>query len=87
MDTQLIPVLQSSSDPTGQTLAMKVQGLILGLSSVIILVAAQLFHIQLTANDIVSLAAEFGAVAGAIAVIFGALRHLIIWWGTIKKTV
>lgn len=66
--------LSSSVDP--EKLSARVNGIILGLSSVIILVAARAFHIQLAPTDVVSLASQGGAVAGAIATIFGAIR-----WG------
>lgn len=86
METQLVSWLQSSADPTGQTLATKVKGAILALSSVIILIAAQLFHIQLSANDMITLSTEIGAVAGAVGIVFGAIQQLVIWAGTVKKT-
>lgn len=87
METQLLGWLASSADPSGQTLATKVKGAILAFSSIIILVAAQLFHVQLSANDMISLATEIGAVAGAVGIVFGAIQHLTIWAGTVKKTV
>lgn len=86
MDTQLHPLIASSTDPTGQTLATKVRGAILAFSSIIILVAAQWFHVQLSANDMISLSTEIGTIAGAIGIIYGALQQLVIWAGTIKKT-
>lgn len=84
MQTKLRGFLQSSTDPTGQTLAVKVQAAILALSSIIILIAGQVFHIQLSATDVISLAAEIGTAVGAIGIIFGSLRSLVIWWGTVN---
>lgn len=66
--------ITSSQNP--DEIATKVKGFTLALSSVIILLAGQLFHITLTANDIVSLASELGAVAGAITLLYGAGMHI-----------
>lgn len=86
-NTQLRSWLASSTDPTGQTLATKVKGAILAFSSIIILVVAATFHIQLSANDVITLATELGTIAGVIGVVYGSIQHLIIWWGTKTKTV
>lgn len=75
--------LQSSQDPT--QVANKVKGLILMASALIILVAGQVFHITLTANDMVSLATEIGTIAGAVWTIYGCLLHLTTWLGTVKR--
>ncbi len=82
METQLVSWLQSSQDPT--QVANKVKGVILALSSVIILIAAQLFHISLSANDMISLSTEIGTLAGLIWGIYGCVLHLITWAGTVK---
>ncbi len=84
METQLISFLQSSQDP--EQIANKVKGVILAASAVIIFLAAQLFHVSLTANDVISLATELGTVAGAIWTIYGCVLHLVTWLGTVKKT-
>lgn len=76
----LYGALASSQDPSA--LGLKVQGVILGLSSVIIYFAAQMFHIQLGASDVVMLATEVGGVIGAIAAVFGSIRHLVTWAAT-----
>lgn len=60
----------SSQDST--QVSNRVKGIILGLSSIIILVASQFFHITLSANDVVSLASEAGTIVGAIWAIYGA---------------
>lgn len=62
--------LTSSQDP--EEIATRIKGIVLGLSSVIILVAGQFFHVQLSANDIISLASELGLVAGAVTTLYGA---------------
>ncbi len=62
--------ITSSQNP--DEIATRVKGVILALSSIIILVAGAAFHITLSANDVVSLASEAGAVAGAIVTLYGA---------------
>lgn len=76
--------LASSSDDTGQTLALKVKGIVLASSSIIILVAAHFFNLHLNANDVVDLATEAGVVAGAVGAIYGGIIHLINIWGRVK---
>lgn len=71
--------LQSSQDPT--QVANKVKGLILMASALVILVAGQVFHITLTANDMVSLATEIGTIAGAVWAIYGCILNLVTWLG------
>lgn len=77
---QLKTWLQSSQDPT--QVAKSVEGVILSLSAVIVLVATQFFHIQLSANDVITLATELGATAGAMMTIFGLIRKVVIFFGT-----
>lgn len=67
--------LTSSQNP--EEIATRVKGIVLALSSVIILLSARFFHITLTAGDVVALATQFGAVAGAITTIYGAGMWLI----------
>lgn len=62
----------SSNPETPEEISNRVKGIVLGLSSVIILISAQFFHIQLQATDIISLASELGALAGAAMTIYGA---------------
>lgn len=59
----------SSSNPTD--ISNRIKGIVLALSSIIILLAAQLFNIQLSAEDVVSLATSLGAVGGAIWTVWG----------------
>lgn len=75
--------LQSSQDPTA--VATKVKGAILAFSSIIIFAAAQIFHLQLTANDVLTLGTEMGTVAGAVIAIYGCFLHLVTWLGTSKQ--
>lgn len=61
--------ITSSQNP--EEIANTIKGMILAFSSIIILVASQLFHITLSANDVLSLASEAGSVAGAIWLLYG----------------
>jgi len=82
-DTELSWLIASSTD--SQKLALKITGIIVGLSSTIVLVGASLFHIQLAANDVVQIGTELGMVAGAIAFVTGVIRHIVIKLGTVQK--
>ena len=81
---QLKSFLQSSQDPT--QLAAKVEGAILFSSSVITYLALHLFNISIQPSDLTAFAAGAGIVAGAIWTIFGCLRNLVIWYGTVTTT-
>lgn len=76
--------LQSSQDPT--EVANKVKGIILAASSLIILGGTQFFHVQLGANDIITLSTEVGTIAGALWAIYGAILHLVTLVGTKKAS-
>jgi len=65
--------MQSSTDATA--VSKRVEGIVIGASSFIILIGAQFFHITLQAADITSLATSAGMVVGAIQF----LRGLILW--------
>lgn len=67
----------SSNPETPEEISNRVKGIVLALSSVIILVAAQFFHITLSASDVITLAGELGAVAGAAMTIYGAGLWLV----------
>lgn len=84
MESGLRTFLQSSQDPTA--VGNKVKGIILAGSAIIIFGAAQLFHITLTANDMISLSTEVGTVAGAVWAIYGAILHIVTWLGTVKTS-
>lgn len=71
--------IASSEDPT--KVANTVRGLVLASSSVIILVAAQVFHVQLGAQDIVTLATDLGMLAGAVLTIYGLIMKAVIFFG------
>ena len=77
--------LQSSQDPT--QVSNTVRGAILSVSALIIFFAAQLFHIQLSANDIITLATEIGTLAGAIWFFYGLLMKGTIAMGSVKPTI
>lgn len=75
--------LQSSTDPT--QVSSRVTGIVIGASSIIMFLAARFFHITLSADDMVSLASELGALAGAIWTIKGFIIWVLTKFG--KKTV
>ena len=78
----LYGALQSSQDPT--EVANKVKGIVLALSSLIMLAGAAFFHVTLTANDVVTLAGELGTLAGAVWAIYGVVLHLVTFFGSKK---
>lgn len=75
MDRKKYGALTSSQNP--EEIATRVKGIILAGSSIIIFLAAQFFHIALSANDVVSLSSEVGAIAGAVYTLYGAGLWLI----------
>lgn len=82
MEPKLRGFLQSSQDPT--EVANKVKGIILGFSGLIILVAATVFHIQLGAGDVISLASEVSIAAGGIWAVYGVILNLVTFFGKVK---
>lgn len=76
----LYGAIASSQDP--EQIANKVKGVILASSSIIIFLAAQLLHITLSANDVLTLATEASAVIGGVWAVYGAILHLVTWLGT-----
>lgn len=80
---QLAGIVASSADPT--EISNRVKGLVLGLSSFIILVATQFLHVQLTANDVLSLATELGTIAGAVWAIWGFILATIRFFATVRN--
>lgn len=77
--TPLFPIFASSQDPT--QVSTTVSGIIIGASAFIIPEAATLFHITLTANNVVTLGTDLGLVAAAFVVILGAAHKLIQKFG------
>lgn len=75
--------LQSSTDPS--TVSNTIRGAILGASAFIIFAAAQLFHVTLSANDVISLATELGTLAGSIWFFYGLITKGVIAAGTVKQ--
>lgn len=72
--------LQSSTDPT--VISNTIRGAVLSFSGVIIFVAAQLFHVQLGANDVISLATEIGTLVGALWFFYGLIMKVVVRFGT-----
>lgn len=70
--------ITSSVNP--EDVATRVKGIVLTLSSIIILIAASVFHITLTATDILTLAGSVGAVAGAITTLYGAFMWVLVYF-------
>lgn len=83
MQTKKFGALTSSQNP--DEIANKVKGIVLGTSSILILLASLLFHIQLSANDVITLATELGGVAGAIWTIYGFGLHAIAKFYELKN--
>lgn len=77
--------LQSSQDST--QIANTVKGTILAISSIIVYLFSVWFHVTLSATDIVNLATEIGAMAGALWAVWGILMKLVVWFGTVKTNV
>jgi hypothetical protein len=83
MENELKGWLQSSQDPT--QIANKVKGVILLASSFIIFFVGHFFHITLTAEDVLSLGSELGAIAGLLWAVYGGILHFVTWWGTVTR--
>lgn len=82
MGNQLMAFLQSSQDPS--QVGNKVKGIILACSSIIMFVALQFFHVQLSVGDIGTFGTEIGTLAGLVWSIYGVFLHLVTWIGTVK---
>lgn len=70
-------VISSSQNP--EQIASTVKGLVLSFSAIIILVAQQFFHINLTATDVASFATEASIAAGAIWTLYGLVLKVLAW--------
>lgn len=81
MDNRKFGAITSSTN--SEEIAARIKGITMAMSSIIILIAAQFFHIQLAANDMISIASELGAVGGAIWTLYGA--GMWIWAKIFKK--
>ncbi len=75
--------LQSSANPT--EVSNTVRGAILSVSAIIVLVAAQLFRVNLSANDVISLATEVGTAAGVVWFFYGLIFKGVIYMGSVKQ--
>ncbi len=80
--TPLPAYMASSVDPSA--VSKRISGLVLTSSSIIILIATQVFHVGLTSNDVISWATELGAVGGAITTLYGTFIWLMTKFG--KRT-
>lgn len=70
--------VSSSSDPT--KMAATVQGLIVGLSSLVIFGAWQFFGITLVDAEVSAFATQAGLTVGALVTLYGVIRKLINWF-------
>lgn len=75
--------LSSSTD--SEKLANTVKGFILAASSIIILLATRLFGLELTADDISSLATTLGSLAGAVWMAYGLIQKIIVFFAEKKQ--
>lgn len=69
--------LTSSQNP--EEIANTVKGLVLSFSAIIILIAQQFFHINLSATDVASFATEASIAAGAVWTIYGIVLKVLAW--------
>lgn len=77
MEYQKFGAITSSQD--SQEIANTIKGLVLSLSSIIILVAQQFFHIGLTAGDVTSFATEISIAVGAVWTVYGLVLKVLAW--------
>lgn len=76
MENKTYPALLASSMSSDQV-STRVKGIVLTLSSIIILFVGHFFGISLKPNDIMELATQLGMVSGAIWTIFGFIMRVI----------
>lgn len=81
--TQLQGWAASSASPT--EVSNRVKGVVLAGSSIIILLASKLFGLELTAQNVVELATQLGALSGAIWAVWGAGVALVRWFAEVKE--
>lgn len=75
--------LQSSHNPS--EVSNTIKGLVLGASALIIFIAAQFFHVQLTANDVIALGTEAGALAGGMWFLYGLIFKGVMYVGSVRR--
>lgn len=78
----LNPIIASSTDPT--QVANTIKGLIVASSSVIVLVAAHLFGITLTPENVISLGTDAGMLVGAIWAVYGLIHKGVATLGRLR---
>lgn len=72
-------IIASSQNP--EEVANTVKGIVLALSSIIILIAANVFHFHMTASDVAGLATELGMAAGAMWTMYGLIMKIVVFFG------
>lgn len=83
MNTQ--PILKSwlASAVNAQAVALHWEGVLLAASSTVVFFITTFFHISFSADDYASLVAGIGLVIGAIVFIWGLLRSILVYFGTL----
>lgn len=82
MQNNLHPILASSTDST--QLSNRVTGLLIGASSIILGILAQVFHITINPTDWVALSTAVGTFVGAVWALYGFLKAGVIHFGRLK---
>lgn len=77
-------VLTSSQNP--EEIANKVKGAVLTVSSIVIFVLARFFQVEISVEDMTSLAGALGSLSGLIWMIYGSILHLIAWFYKVKNS-
>ena len=76
--------IASSQNP--DEVANKVKGGILAASFLIIFVVGQVFHVELTPNDVLTVATQIGGIAGVAWSLYGMILHLVTYFGSYTDT-
>jgi len=75
MATKKFGAISSSQNP--EEISNRIKGITLALSSVIIFASAKFFGVTLTAQDVATLATQFGMIGGAVWTIYG--TGMAVW--------
>lgn len=77
MTTKLAGWAASTADP--EQVSSRIKGGILVLSSFLIYMAAAVFNVTLTPEDVVQFATMLSGVAGLVVSLYGAIHALVRW--------
>jgi hypothetical protein len=78
----LSPVIASSSNPS--QVANTIKGLIVSASSVIVLLAAHVFGVTLTPDNVLNLGTDVGMLAGAVWFVYGLIHKGVVTLGRVR---